>query len=191
MYDIDDINDRALTADISPDGLRSRRDIKILICYLLASFEEPLNRSELIKTIQNDALANYFEICAAIAALIEDGNVTADADDVLSVTDVGREIGRELYSALPPSVRDKALAAGMKIISRRNNERCHRVEFIPQSNGILVKCDMMEKDLVLLSTCLHVPNEQFAKLVRDRFYDDPESLYRLVLMQLADIEPFS
>ncbi len=184
------MDDRALTAGISHDGLRSRREIKILICYIVNSFDEPLSRNDLVKIIQREDLANYFETCDAIESLVNKENLSEDAETgALTVTETGREIAQSLYKSLPFTVREKALAVGLQIVSRKKYERQNSVELIPNGNGYLVKCSVMDGDTVMMSTSLYVPGEEYANVVRERFLNDPETLYRLVLSQLTDAEP--
>lgn len=181
------MDDRAFSSGIASDGLRSRREIKILVCFILSRFSEPINRHDLIEIIQRDGLANYLETCAAIAALLENGNVMEEEEDMLTVTESGKTVGNSLLTSLPYSVRDKALTAGMQIVARRRSEKENRVELIPTGNGITVKCDIMNAGLVLASASLYVPDARCAELVKERFLEDPESLYRLILVQLADV----
>ncbi len=184
------MDDRALTAGISHDGLRSRREIKILICYIVNSFNEPLSRSDLVKIIQRESLANYFETCDALESLVNKENLNEDPDSgTLTVTETGREIAQSLYKSLPFTVREKALAVGLQIISRRKHERQNSVELIKNGNGFLVKCSVLDGDTIMMSTALYVPTEQYANIVKERFLDDPETLYRLVLSQLTDAQP--
>lgn len=184
------MDDRALTAGISHDGLRSRREIKILICYIVNSFDEPLSRQDLVKIIQREDLANYFETCDAIESLVNKENLSEDPETgTLTVTDTGREIARSLYRSLPLTVREKAMAVGLQIVSRKKHERENSVEVIPNGNGYLVKCTVLDGETVMMSTSLYVPGKEYVDLVRERFLNDPESLYRLVLIQLTDVEP--
>lgn len=184
------MDDQALTAGIALDGLRSRREIKILLCYIVNSFDEPLSRSDLLNIVQREGLANYFETCAAIEALVELGNLSEDKEtELLSCTADGKLIAESLYRSLPLSVREKALAVGLQIVSRKKSERQNSVELLENGNGYLVKCNIMDGERVMMSTALYVPNEEYAKVVRERFLNEPEKLYRLVLNQLTDAQP--
>ena len=42
----------ALTAGVKPGGLRSKQDIKLLICYLLSSIPQGLSKTDLINVLQ-------------------------------------------------------------------------------------------------------------------------------------------
>ena len=51
----------AFTGGVAPGGLRSKSDIRILICYMLKSVNAPLSGDDIIKVLQEKSLANYFE----------------------------------------------------------------------------------------------------------------------------------
>ena len=76
----------AFTGGIELGGLRNRDDIRLLICYILKSVDTPLTRQMLNDAMQEDGLANFFEVGQAIEELLKTGNITADIledEDVL------------------------------------------------------------------------------------------------------------
>lgn len=50
----------AFTAGVEPGGLRTRDEIRILLCYLLTSVNAPLSREDILQSVQGLGLANYF-----------------------------------------------------------------------------------------------------------------------------------
>ena len=68
----------ALTAGVKPGGLRSKQDIKLLICYLLSSIPQGLSKTDLINVLQDNNLANYFEVASAFDELLKQGNLTEE-----------------------------------------------------------------------------------------------------------------
>ena len=52
----------AFTGGVADGGLRTKNDIKILICYMLATLDAPFSKNDMIRVLQETALANYFEI---------------------------------------------------------------------------------------------------------------------------------
>ena len=62
-------------AGVAPGGLRSKNEIKILICYLFASVNDKMSQSLVVEAIRADELANFFEIVVAFEELIRDGNL--------------------------------------------------------------------------------------------------------------------
>lgn len=51
----------AFTGGVEPGGLRSKDEIRILICYLLTSVGAPLAKNDLIQIITENGLANYLK----------------------------------------------------------------------------------------------------------------------------------
>ena len=49
---------------INPGGMRSKNEIRILICYLIKSVKAPVSKELILESLQKDGLANYFEASA-------------------------------------------------------------------------------------------------------------------------------
>ena len=65
----------AFTGGVEPGGLRSKDEIRILLCYLLASVPAPLSRDDILTIMQENGFANYFEVTDSLSELEENGNV--------------------------------------------------------------------------------------------------------------------
>ena len=48
----------AFTGGVEPGGLRTKNQIRILICYLLSSVDAPLSRQDIIGIMQDNGLSN-------------------------------------------------------------------------------------------------------------------------------------
>ena len=65
----------AFSAGVEPGGLYSSKDIKILICYMLAGAGEPMPRQAVLDVIAGNGMANFFEASAAIDELLRVGSL--------------------------------------------------------------------------------------------------------------------
>ncbi|MEG1427997.1 MAG: DUF4364 family protein, partial [Oscillospiraceae bacterium] len=130
----------AFTAGIEPGGLRTKNDIKILICYILTSVPGPLSGDDIIKILQEKGLANYFEAIDALASLTALKNILQSEDGLYSIAESGREIAQNLDITLPISVRDKALEAAFSLLSAARIERENEVEIARSAHGYNVTC---------------------------------------------------
>lgn len=65
---------------INPGGMRSKNEIKTLICYLYNSVKENIDKGIVIQAILKQGLANYFETSSAFDDLVTNGNLVP-ADD--------------------------------------------------------------------------------------------------------------
>ena len=175
----------AFSAGVEPGGLWHKNDIRILLCYILSSVPGPLARQDLTQIIQEKGLANYFEVEDALASLVAQGNVKQDGEGCFTVTPAGKEIADSLDATLPLSVRDKALEAAFTLLAQAKAQRENRVDLTKTKRGYQITCHISDGEMDLMAISLYVPDKAQAKMVRERFYRDPEGVYKLVLASLT------
>ncbi|MCH5353394.1 MAG: DUF4364 family protein [Acutalibacter sp.] len=175
----------AFTGGVEPGGLWTQNDIRILLCYILSSVDGPLSGDSISQIVQGKALANYFEVGDALAALCRQGNVIQDETGLYTVTPSGREIAASLDATLPLSVRDKALEAAMRLMAEAKARRENRVDIEETENGYRVTCHISGGAMELMSISLYAPDWNQAKQVEQNFYRDPEGVYALLLSSLT------
>ena len=148
----------AFSAGVEPGGLWHKNDIRILLCYILASVGAPLSRQDLSRIIQEKGLANYFEVEDALATLLKQGNITQDEQGFCAVTRGGLEIANSLDATLPLSVRDKAWRRLSRCWPRprpsgRTGWSCKK-----SNRGYQVTCHISGGDMDLMAVTLYVPD---------------------------------
>jgi hypothetical protein len=177
------MNFDALTGGVEPGGLRTKSDIRILICYLLTSIKAPLAKDDLIRIAVDNGLANYFELVGAISEMAEKGIITISGDngEFCSATDTAFMISKQLDAELPPSVRQKARNAAIALLAKAKREQENRVEIEPVERGYRVTCHISggKEDLMNFSLC--VPDLAQANTVKENFQNSPETVYRMLL----------
>ena len=170
---------------IEPGGLRTRNEIKLLVCYLLSSVEERITRSQLCEIALDKGLANYFEINQAVSDLIENGSVVSDfieCEEYLSVTEQGRSSTRTLEIQLPRSVREKAINAAIKMLTLAKRKRENKVEVQKLENGGYHVTFSMEE---MMKLTIYVADEMQVETVTNNFYEDPIKLYSGIIASLT------
>ena len=177
----------AFTGGVEPGGLRTKNQIRILICYLLSSVDAPLSRQDIIGIMQDNGLANYFEVTDALAELLDKGNITADAEhpDLLSATRQARMIAKQLDAAVPLSVRERAVSAAVNLLAAAKRERENKVEINRTERGYNVTCHVSGGDMELMSLTVYVPDLYQARVVKKNFHRDPQRVYNLLLAALT------
>lgn len=173
----------AFSAGVEPGGLRTKNEIRILICYLLASVSSPLSKSDILNIIQDNGLANYFEVTNALAELAEHGNVilSGENNEFCTASETAKLIAKQLDTALPPVVRDKAVAAAIRLLAQAKRERENKVEIKKSERGYDVSCHISGGDMELMNFTLHVPDMYQAQMVKSQFHCAPETVYRMLL----------
>ncbi len=177
-----------LTVGVSPDGIKNRTDIRILICYMLDQFEEPLTKSDIIELIFINKYANYIEALSAIEHLIDNDHLMHNPEtDALLLAPLGKRVSVDLSSRLPNTIRHKSRAAIEAKLRRRRNERENGFISEPCDGGFNVTLVIGSKDPAsgLLSVSLPLPTQTRVDEARERFYNDPEALYRLIYAQVT------
>ncbi len=173
----------AFTAGVEPGGLRSRNEIRILVCYLLTSVKAPLAEDDLVEIIVENGLANYFEVTDAIAEMAEKGNIilSGEMPRICTAGDSARMISKQLDFELPPSVREKALCAALNLLDRARREKENTVDVVPAEHGYCVTCHISGGAEDLMNFSLYVPDLAQAGIVKKNFQDSPETVYRMLL----------
>lgn len=177
----------AFTGGVQPDGLKNKSDIKVLICFLINHCSQPLSRKDLTDIFLERGLANYFEASDAVSSLIRHENLIEHAEDgTLEITEKGKFIADTLYDGLPVTVREKSLDAMAKLVNRRHTNKFNKTKIEACDKGYNVTCTVNDGTMETMSVRVYVPTYNYATVVRDRFLDDPETLYRAVMAQLTD-----
>lgn len=175
------MNFDAFTSGVTPDGLKTQDEIRILICYLLKSTNSLIDRGFLVEICFENGFANYFETNEAITSLINNNNVTASEDGFLTLTDAGMLIADTFYSKLPITVRERAMNASLKLIARRKTEQENEVTIEKNKLGYLITCKIIDQDTTLLNFSITAADEKQAKTIKSKFLDDPTGIYSAIV----------
>lgn len=177
----------AFSAGVQPGGLRSKNQIRILICYLLSSVGAPLSKEDIVNIMQENSLANYFEVTDALSELIEKGNIITMPDNpkLCTASETARSIAKQLDNMLPLSVRERAVAAAINLLAKAKRERENKVDIIKTDCGYNVECHISGGEMDLLAFSLYVPDLFQARMVKDNFHREPENVYRVMLALLT------
>ena len=179
----------AFDAGIELGGLRNRDDIRLLICYLLKSVDAPMTRQMLNEAMQEDGLANYFEVGQAIEELLKTGNITADIldeDEVITVTAKGREAAELLQTSLPRTVREKAVNSAIRLTTRAKIERENKIEVKKEENGgYTITFTLFDRDTELMKLSVYVSDSLQLEQVKQNFINDPVKVYSTIITSLS------
>lgn len=177
-----------MTVGVSPDGIKNRTDIRVLICYMLDQFPEPLTKSDVIGLIYTNQFANYIETLSAIEHLISNEHLMHNSQtDALLLAPLGKRVVDDLSDRLPNTIRAKSRKAIDRLLSRRRSERENGFIVKTQDGGYRVTCVIGSKnpDEGIMSVSCFMPTSERVNEARERFFDDPEGLYRLLFAKLT------
>ena len=179
----------AFDAGIELGGLRSRDDIRLLICYLLKSVDAPMTREMLNDAMQEDGLANFFEVGQAIEELLKTGNITADIldeDEVITVTEKGREAAELLQTSLPRTVREKAVNSAIRLVTRAKVERENKIEVRKEDDGgYTITFTLFDRGTELMKLSIYVVDSLQLEQVKKNLINDPVKVYSSIITSLT------
>ncbi len=169
---------------VKPGGLYTEKEIKILICYMLDGVGEPLSETAVTDILYSGGMANFFEVSAAVQELLERGHLIEE-EGLLSLTDTGRQVAQTLARMVPFTLRERSVEAAIKLLARQKRQRDTKVTITPQEKGCLVTCGVCDGQDPLMEVTLRVGDEWQAKLIEERFLEEPTLVYRSLIAVLT------
>lgn len=172
---------------INLGGMRSKNEIKTLICYLYNSVKENMDKGIVIQAILKQGLANYFETSSAFDDLVMNGNLIPADDEhkTYSLTKNGAEIAKQLDSTVAYTIKEKAYACAVKLLAEKKKEIENKVNIMKNDNGFTVECSVSGGDMELMKLDIYAPEMEQALILKKNFLDNPKKAYKVMLALLT------
>ena len=172
----------AYLGGVKKGGLTNSTEIRILLCYLIASVS-PLNRQVLEDALLGEELVNYFEMAEGLDDLVRQGMATLEGDNY-HITDQGRTVASTLASDLPRSVRESACRAVMRAQTWVRKEAQHKAEIIEKDGHYDVFCHIEEMGHDVFSLTFAMPDALSAELVKKQFIARGGEIYAQLVQSM-------
>ena len=173
---------------IAPGGLRDQADIKLLVCYLLKTLDQPLTRTQINEILQEYPIANYFEINQAMSDLVKNGSVISELagdDEQMLLSPRARYDVAHIERSLPRSIREKTMSAALRVLSRERVRRESKVEVTELESGFHVTFTVCDMDTELLQLKVYVADRAQIEIVKRNFYDNAVGIYSGIISSLT------
>lgn len=172
---------------ISLGGIRSKTEVRILICYLFSSIKQPMSKETVVEALLEKGLTNYFEASSCFDDLVNSGNLSSSEENssLFIVTANGKLISEQLEDTLALTVKEKALECAMVLLEKEKKEKENKVTIEKLENGYNVKCTISGGDIELLSVSLFLADADQARIVKKNFYKNPQLLYKIMLASMT------
>lgn len=170
----------AFTEGIIFGGLRTKNEIRVLLCYLLKNIDCEVSKSGLNEILQTTELVNFFESNSSLAALAEDGLVhrtVRDGEEFYSLTEEGKDFADKLDTALPLHVREAVVKAAIGIVAREKMRGVVDVRTEKLEKGCNVIMTIRDGGDIMMQTVLYAADTMQAEAVGESFMKCPEKLY--------------
>lgn len=169
----------AITSGVARGGLISTTEIRALLCYIIDAMPYPVPGKKLADMLFFEGLANCFEVNDSIAYLEKTGHLKLydEAEDTYVITPSGSDIAKTLKSIIPYTVKEKAYAATLKMVSRMRNAKETDIKISYHDGSAYITCTALDGEKPFMSVQLLVSDETQANLIKERFLDDPAKIY--------------
>ncbi len=173
----------AVTAGVAPGGLVNSSEIRILICYILKTVDEPVPATELCNLLLYEGIANNFEVSDSIANLLKSGHIICvdESKQNYTVTATGEQIAKNLKTSVPITVREKACLATLKMMAqiRNANETDFKIE--REGDNTYIVCSALDTNGEIFSVKLLVTDESQATAIKNKFLQNPAEIYGKII----------
>ena len=174
------------SAGVKPTGLKTRNEIKTLICYLVFSIKVGLTSDDILKALEENELANYFDILDCLDQIKTQKLIGFDDKTKKFIPNEKTEIIASRFEfSLPRSAREQALNTCIKLIEKIKKDKESKVEIEKVESGYYVNCYITGHNMNLANFKLFVPDEKQAEIIKNNFKDDPATLYHCALAILT------
>ncbi len=172
---------------ISLGGMRSKTEIRTLICYMFKSVGRPMTKDAVVNSLMEKGLANYFETSASFDDLLKNGNIELSDEEkgLYFNTANGDMIATQLEDTLAPTVKERAIECALSLLKREQIESENKVTIEKAEKGYNVTCRISGGDMELLSFTLYVPDITQARLIRKNFHKNPDMFYSVMIAMLT------
>ena len=136
-------------------------DVKVLILFVAARANYPMDQQELYEVCYQDDCLSYFDVCTALPQMVESGHLELVGEDKYQITEKGRETASLTEDSIAYTVKRRAENA----ISRFNRQlrRGGRIktQIVPQEDGqVAVIMSLDDEKGKLMTLELYAPDQR-------------------------------
>ena len=166
-------------------GLFSTAEIKILVCYILSTIDEPVPGTAMCEVLHHEGIANIFEVSDSLAKLTESGHISELEDGSFVITEEGRDVAETLKTSLSLTVKERAYNAVLKMLVKFKNSKQTSFEITREYDRVFLTCSALDNKLPFMSIKLMVADEDHAAFVKEQFLSNTNEIYSKLIEMLT------
>lgn len=172
---------------ISLGGIRSKTEVRILICYLFTCVKQPMSKDTVVSALLERGLTNYFEASSCFDDLVKGGNLIPleEGSNLYTASDNGKMISEQLENTLALTVKERAIECAMTLLEKERKEKENKVTIEKTENGYIVNCSISGGSTDLMSISLYLADSEQARTVKKNFYKNPQLVYKTLLATMT------
>lgn len=164
-------------------------DVKVLILFVMARVNYPVNTQQLYELCYQDDCLSYFDVCTAIPEMVKSGHLQQGEEDTYTITEKGKADGSLTEDSIAYTVRCRAENAVNRFNRQIRRSSFVKTEILPRESGDFTVRMKLDDELGNLMTLeLSAPNQRQAVRLSKLFEKKAESVYNLTMQELLDDE---
>lgn len=167
--------------------IRDMMDVKVLILYVLAHADYPMDAQKVYELCYQDDTLSYFDVCEALPQLADSNHVEVDEAGRYTITPKGRENGKLTEDSVAAPVLQRALLAVEKFNRSVRRNDLVRTDILPRPDeeyAVVMSLDDDHGNLMTLE--LLAPSLQQARRLAKTYQNNAEALYQKVMVFLIE-----
>ena len=164
-------------------------DVKVLILYVMARVNYPVNVQQIYELCYQDECLSYFDVCTAVPELVKSTHLKAVGEDCYEITEKGRADGSLTADSIAFTVKQRAENAVSRFNRQIRRSSFVKTQIIPRDTGdfsVLMSLDDEHSNLMTLE--LLAPDQRQAVRLTKLYEKKAEIIYNLTMTALLDDE---
>lgn len=172
--------------------IHDKLEIKFLILYIASRLEEAVSFDTILELSMCDDGVDYFDFSECLADLVKTGHLSLGDGGLYAITEKGMRNSQICETSLPYSIRlhcDQSVDACNRKLRRKSQVKA---SYDKRSNGTYTVNLSLDDDVgSVLNLQLMVVREDMARMLTQRFREEPEKLYGDIVNTLISNEELS
>ncbi len=163
-------------------------DVKVLILFVTARVQYPVNCQEIYELCYQDECLSYFDVCTALPEMVSSGHLQ-QREETYEITPKGREAGALTEDSIAFTVRQRAENAVSRFNRQIRRSSFVKTQVVPRDSGDFTVILALNDEVGSLMTLeLTAPDQRQAIRLGRLFEGKAEMVYNLVMTELLDDE---
>lgn len=173
---------------MSPQGfLHNKLDVKVLILFILARIDTPLDVDTIYEIAYQDDSLNYFTLAESLPELKDSGHLAVDAHGMYTITEKGRKHGSYVEDSLAVPVVEKVSAAISKKIDQLRRDSLVTTTVTQDENGYWsANLQYQDDKMPLMQLSLMAPNEALGRAMAEHMKKHVTQVYKFCVDAAMD-----
>lgn len=157
---------------------------KIIILYIINKFKFPISKSDLTAFVINNEIYNYFFFMEFLNELIDEDFISIENNKIIlkeSAENALEFFHNGIEKDLKMSLDEKILHFSKNTLVKNSIIS----EYFIDDNIYYCNLVIIENKKEILNMRIEAPNEEYAKLITQRFKNNPLELYKNIITQFS------